>query len=510
MRQLQRLIWRNRVLNLGLLALVLVGAAGLAYLAFTQDVPPIVRLQPVIFVAAYALVLVRGVMRGEHTLRTVQRYLDDQQTAVAAEQPDAARALMPGEQVTLRLHTSAGSVWLFALNVTGRLVLFTLIIEVLLAPFIPALSPLSLLFPDLALNIPLWLQWFVAATPVLIAIVIIWTNVFTRIRGVAQTIVADDRGLTIQKPLGGLQFVAWDAIRHVVRLLITTGDQTLGIFLLANERQYIELRFIPILAVRNASMFSKFAFEPPQPTYRDGAERILATLAVRTGLPMRAVENRTLINRPSTLPNTFGIAAQDVAQMPLAPTAWQPPAQALEWARAYPAAYEIAAAEGALMSGSVNHLRRIPQRLRLAITIPGTLLLLSLALLPNDLIWLLGKIYLCLVIALILFRVLAVPTIRSRPVRIIADPFGLRRQGQNEIFIPWQSVRAWGIMPPTANRPNPVYAVFWEGPTLAWIEAQPGTRDAKTGGVTDRAAAEALHALIIARAGQPLHVIWQG
>ena len=492
MRAMNHSILRSTALIVGLLAVVVVGGGVLLIFVSTSPVGLIGVM------ACYTLILVRVVLLGQNTKRFVARVKTLRISPPAVMQPDPALALAAGETITLRWQLPRTSVVSFGLNIGIRLLVFTLLMEFLLSNYTPDVMMLGTPFFDPVTGLPLWSQWLIVSVPILITVLLIGLGIFNRIRSNRQTIIADDRGITIVMPLRGHQFIAWEAIQDYIRLLITTGDQSLGLFILATERQYCELRLIPVQASRIAKSFSTVVFDPPLPTYRELAQRLLATITARSGQPLRATSNSAFTNgRPNAFTNTLGVAAQDVQQMPLAPVGWMPPEAALQWARTFIGAHEIAATQTLLMAGSVNRMNGLTQRWYLTRLLPVAVFLTLLTIGDNTPDLVLLKLLAAGLLFIILFRFVALPQTKPKAIRIFADPYGLHRVGRDKIFIPWQSMKGFGFIPPTPSHPNPVYAVFWEGATLNWIEAY----------TADRNPHDALHALIMVRAGLPMHLI---
>jgi hypothetical protein len=101
-------------------------------------------------------------------------------------------------------------------------------------------------------------------------------------------------------------------------------------------------------------------------------------------------------------------------------------------------------------------------------------------------------------------RVKAQPDVR-------ADETGLTTWGyfrDQPLTLPWQRIAAWALIPPTKPSGNIHYVVFGDGLQLTWVEPSYGPYGWSGVWSTSPSAykkrAEQLHALIVARTGQPL------
>lgn len=101
-------------------------------------------------------------------------------------------------------------------------------------------------------------------------------------------------------------------------------------------------------------------------------------------------------------------------------------------------------------------------------------------------------------------RVKAQPDVR-------ADETGLTTWGyfrDQPLTLPWQRIAAWTLIPPTKPSGNIHYVVFGDGLRLTWVEPSYGPYGWSGVWSTSLSAykkrAEQLHALIVARTGQPL------
>lgn len=413
---------------------------------------------------------------------------------------------------------------------TLRLLIATICFEVLLLFFTPDVLPT---FLGTMIGVPLVAQWALLALPPGLWVLLSLRILRNTLRTSTQSLTLDDRGITRLRPWGQAEYIAWNEINAWVRILLTTGDQALGSYLLYGPDRYLEITLYPLGVLIGRQHASDYQFSPDQATYRVVAEQMLATIIARTAIPLRVVSTAYYSKGGRYSSYTIGVAAQDVASRPAAPPAYQPSAPALEWARSYAGSYSLPASQDLLMVQPVGGARiALGSFVRglfiVALGIILFFLLIQLVDLPTALLL---TVLLMLPGFFFLFR--AVRRIRPRSVEIEALPEGLSRKGPGpSLFIPWNQVQAWGVMLPNGRQKQPVYAVLWSGTTLTWVEPEQATfpvapdngntayQAAPQGQHTLTvlrarqraaylAAAQALHALIAVRANQPMRILNQ-
>jgi hypothetical protein len=436
-------------------------------------------------------------------------FQDQLPTSLAPTQPTPEQALPYGSSITLRYQRQPLSLLKTVLIYSIRLLIATACFEVALLSFTPDALPN---FFSIMTGVPLLVQWGLLALPPLLWALLSLRMLRNTLRTSTQSLTLDDRGITRQRPWGQAEFIAWHEIRAWVRVLLTTGDQTLGSYLLYDPERYLEITFSPIGVLSGRQSASDYQFSPDQATYRVMAEQALATIMARTAIPLRVVSTAYYSKRGRYSSYTIGVAAQDVARQPEAPPAYQPPPQALEWARAYPGSYALPVTQDLLMVQPVGGARvalgwLARGLLIVALGIILFFLLIQLVDLPTALL-----ITLLLMLPGFFFLTRAARQVLPRPVVIEALPAGLSRKGPGpRLFIPWNQVQAWGVVLPITPQKQPVYAVLWSGATLVWAEPEqatlPGTQG--DGRAAYLAASQALHALIAVHTGQPMRILNQ-
>lgn len=451
-------------------------------------------------------------------------------TTPAPTLPDPALGLPPGGSITLHYQRRSSRLVKALLNYSVRLLVSTVCFELILLYFTPDALPT---FFGLMTGVPLALQWLLLALPPLLWVLLSLHTLRTSLRTTLQTFTLDDRGITRRSPWAQDETIAWHEISACVRLLFATGDQLLGSYLVYGPNGYLEITLQPLAVLSGRQNAADYHFTPDPATYRVLAERMLATILARTGVPLRVVSTAFYSRGGQRSSYTIGVAAQDVARQPEAPLSYQPPAYALEWARSYPGSYGLPVTQDLLMVQPVGGARTVLGWLvrGLLIVVLGIFLfvvLIQLVDLPTALL-----ITLLLLLPGFFFLTRAVRHMRPRAVEIIAEPAGLSRKGSGpRLFIPWNQVQAWGVMLPSGRQQQPVYAVLWSGTTLSWMEperaslsvaqddvstayqaASPGQHTLTVLRSRQRAAylaaAQALHALIAVRTGQPMRILNQ-
>jgi hypothetical protein len=430
-------------------------------------------------------------------------------TTLAPTPPDLALALPPGQRVTVHFQRDLRRVLQPLLIFTFRMLVVTLVAEALNTFYTPDVFPTPL---DAYIGVPLWIQWLVLLVPLGLLVLLCARQAFMLISASGQTLTVDDWGITRQRPGLPPQRLAWKDITGCVRTLFSTGDQALGAYMLFSPQGYIEVHFAPLATLSRGRGMAEYHFDPPAPAaYRALAERILATILARSGVPLRVLGGAYYSQGGRYSVYTLGMAAQDVAAQPEAPAPYQPLPETLAWAQSYAGSYSLPVEQDFLMSRSVitasQSARSLLSRAALLL-LAGGIFLVLLVPLVNSLALLV--IALILIIPGVVFIRLAWRQVRRRDVVIVAEAGGLRQYGASDpLFVPWREIQSWGVIPPSARQPDPVFAVLWSGQTLTWREPQGGVLPGATGNLHEAyvAASHVLHALITVRSGQPLRLI---
>jgi hypothetical protein len=488
---------RRLIVVLSMLMVVYVGGLGtLAVLSILARGYGAAEVGVVLVTAIYAFGFGQNIRTATKYSGTMRRWSD---LAPLPIQPDPALALPPGERATFGFALAPGRI---ARMLAPRVVttcISTLVIVLLLASFMPTIMPPWLRL-GAALSLPVAAQWALLLAPVALSGYTLLSAIFSALRRTHITYVVDDAGITIRRLTGRTRRLAWGDITYVARTTVLTGDQRLGYFTLAGPRHLNDVLFLPTAEWTGLRGLRDITFTPPLPDYGMLADRIVATIIQRTGVPLRGVTG-TYFRRPgSGVVTTFGMMAQDVAQCPLAETAWQPPADAHAAVDAAP--YTLGVIASRLHAGTRGDLHAI-NATRIVPLHYSTLVFLLLLALGNFTPWLaLVAVPVAAALFVVLRRTLPRRILRRQTIHITADAAGLHRREFGRMDIPWDRILAWGVILPTAKQPNVYYAIFWDGPTLVWIEPQQGRDPQHVANY--RAKANRLHAIIFAHTSLPV------
>jgi hypothetical protein len=502
MERMIRLLRVNGIVLITLAVALVVALGALAVIIFQAIGYGFAQVNLALVALIYAFVLGRSARRSFSIIKVMQRAQDERLMPAVPTQPPADRALPPGTRVTLGYTIQPGQVAGPLLRAFVQLVLFTVIIEILLAPFYPDILPLWHLLGNAILGLPIWVQWAVFGVPLALSAYTLAQTVRQGVRRSQHSITIDDTGIEARGRFGRARHIAWGDIRGLVRMSVMTGDQALGPFVVYGPQHYVELNFQPSETRLGLRGLNTVRLSLPLAEYRALAEQIIATVCMRSHVALRGITNAYYHRAGSRLVNTFALTAQDVAAMP-APVTWQPAEDVLVQARAIQGPYTIVAEANILQAGTLRSSSGVVRALWFPIILSIGAFLILTGIGPNDGRTFSLKILAAVALFALLFSLISVPSIRQRHIRITADAEGLHRRGLGNIDIPWASIQAWGMIPPGGKRPFPTYVVLWAGPTLSWSE--PVFLDPAY-----QAAANWLHAIIAARTGLPLHQIVQG
>ncbi len=445
----------------------------------------------------------------------------------APAQPDQHLALPQGETLMLERHRSILNIlrmicllFFSALMVAlfGEFIVFMLLPAFghsTLNPFYSLLSTDSLAPPPPA---PTLLDWITAAIPLLWGFVFT-VDSFSFIITQRYTLTANDQGLTIKQRFQRQRFIPWNDIRLFARFGNDrgAGRVTQSYLLWGREHKVSILIDIlpkaPASQKKGASSFDtldSYRYTGGFERYAADAQRLLATIAARSGAPLLTFTQRPAIIAKinQRLPHTLTL--DDLADAPLADAALQPKVQDTTRAAATPA--------------TITLRERIPPGPLLVETVIWSVLLggLSLVFLGpttlqafSDFItgpWLTVAWIAILAFVVLLAFLVAGARRESRMPAVTADATGLtRKPGQDgkTLVLPWDEIRAWAIMrSPGQEHARYTYIVCSERATLTWVErtgAALGGRGIKGDRrLAYQERAEHLHSVIAARTGFPL------
>lgn len=447
----------------------------------------------------------------------------------APAQPDQHLTLPQGETLMLERHRSLRNILSMIGVIFVVALLFALCGEVIVFALLPAFghSTLNPFYPFFFIDPlappvppPTLLDWITAAFPLVLSLGLLIAVSLTTITSQRYILIANDQGLTIKQRLQRRHFIPWHDIALFARFFYKerSVEQVTQSYLLWGREhrttfQIDNLPAAPTLHKKSASRIdtlNTYRYTGGFEGYAADAQRLLATIAARSGAPLLTFTQRPAIIAKinQRLPHTLTL--DDLADAPLADAALQPKAQETTRAAAMPAAITLR--------------ERIPpgplllETVIWAVIIGGLFLLFGgMAILQSapDLItgpWLL-VVWAVILAFVILLAFLVAGVHRERRVpAIVADDAGLtRKPGQNGkiLVLPWDEIRAWAIMrSPGQEHERYAYIVCSERATLTWGErtgAALGGRGIKGDRrLAYQERAEQLHSVIAARTGLPL------
>lgn len=438
-------------------------------------------------------------------------------TTPAPMPPSPSLALAPGERLVLQVRWPPLLLLRSLLVYPLRLLVATAGAELVFASLLGALSPGE----GLIAGVPGWAQWGILVLPPLLWLLLSARYIVLIVQASEQKITVDDRGITRQRRLSTASFIPWQDITLCVRFLFSTGDQVTGSYLLAGQHHYLELAFLPHAVRIGKRPSNLYHYLPGESTYRALAERVLATILARSSVPLQVIGPKFYNPAPSRARSSptlaqptrtwlIGLAAQDLAGFPEAPPAYQPPAEALVWAKTYTGAYALPVTQEIEMWARTATLLAWRRGLVSGGLLVGLGIILLVVLQGDPLLASFLVFAVVLILAGVWYVSSAVKRLRSREAHIVAETTSLRQSGPGAALeLPWEAIAAWGVIQPATDQEKPVYVILWQGVTLAWREDYAVTQPVAAGTFqqTYRDAANALHALIITRSGQAMKLI---
>lgn len=418
--------------------------------------------------------------------------IGDARRAPRAAQPDPALALAPGETITLtRWRTSWGNFAMYGSSVMPL--------------YLSLLTVLQSSTPEVAVGAK-----FLFGLSFVIAVMIMGIA----INSSRVVITADDVGLTIQHRLTR-KCIAWGDIKGFTMELTSetvSFAQSYTLFMANTSYSFKFSESLPSLMQRKRQL-ERVKGDPL--LYLHQAQRVIATIAARTGQPQRIMPLRKWSN-PILRLSQLGFGG--ASTLPLAAPTLQ--------------AGTFIPDERYLRSGKLILCPRLPWGKISVISCVSALLMTIATYFMEELPWLIywtrdfqspytARIilfrldydwntgFLLAVIAITiflgsLFMLFGWLTARSLRPSIIASETGIARA---TIFIPWHAIHAWAIVRNPAKPGSATYAVFTDAP-LIWREnnsyklAERGVMGDRQAAFQDRAAQ--LHALIAQKTGLPL------
>jgi hypothetical protein len=417
---------------------------------------------------------------------------DNLRAPLALGRPNPAGALAPGESLTLVRTMTGGSL---ARLLTLYAVLFALLAAV-----------------------PTFFLWLVSEPLAMVLLLgAVWLAILATFFGRAvrvvlvsrkMTLVADDRGIMVYRR----RFIAWEDIRAVVRVSGTQGSPSGGAYFLLGQTN--SLGFGLQGTDINRNLPTRFTYAGGAEAYTAQAQRLLATIMARSQAPLRVQAAGYYGRVPNRTYPLLGVNATDVQALPPAHPAFQPSLAGIQVAPLQTQPVTLRA-QGSLMSPATI-LFSILGALVLFVVLLQSFIIISdpnlAATGASQGVFLVSTIVPPLVILTLLIPLLLVRS-RQHQRAVTVDALGITGSpmmaGLSPVHIPWPSVRAWVVLPPSLRINAATYAIYSDGPTIVWQEPL----DARLAGPVpgDRTAAfrmqaDILRAIIATRSGQILRM----
>lgn len=487
-----------------------------------------------ILVALVILLLTRAFFRVPRSLlltnRTIKAAMrgDDQRAPRTLAALNPAGALAPGATLTLTrsrasndILRSLGSTFVVVILVAalGGLVTTTYIGQALVdsTAYYPWLAPFA---PYLALALP--------GIPLLAAVALLVNVLWSSLANRRTTITADDQGIRTTNAFGRTQFMPWNDIKVILRASGLLSDPAFEQYTLwgAQHRLYLNLAEPEELLRAANALQAQTTYGGGKETYRADALRLLATIAARAPVPMRIFPRGFYGQHQPLAGLGVGLTLSDVEALPAAPPPFQPDATQ----PASPFVQGMWATSGRItLLGRANSPLQWMRLALFVVLIVFAVVSPSITIINVTVGFIVLAIFFGLIVLFFISIYVMLALSRRRGYATLpiatADNTGLRvaqvasttfgnGRATRGVLVPWQRIRAWAVIPPSPRKPNDiVYIIFWDGPTVAWIEhagaplALPGlkgdTREAY------RLAAEGLRTMVATRTDLPLRLLPQ-
>jgi hypothetical protein len=441
---------------------------------------------------------------------------DEHQTPIAPIQPDVSLALPAGGMLSLTRTSRRAGIFGLLTTYIGSILLFaifdflgaTQLLSNLPIWFLWKLAPISFIAPP---RTPSVLDWLTIAYPIFTAVFVgpiaIWGTLSNR----RLTITADDQGVTVLRSFHRPHFIPWRDIDVFLRTPRKSYYEFVGTYNLHGREHSLTFELSgPQMGATHAQ--PTYEFEGGYLHYADQARRLLATICERSFTPLHlSTQEPDQVIAAEALPDEAQIALEQAGKLPPAPALWQPDPDIVEDATRFRPIVvlreQVASASviknaslfTLVSAGIIAALLALLARVFHTITLTRDEYLLSAA----------------FIIPIVVMLALLAALIRQRrkmPL-VIADDEGLISKvadARVPVALRWRDIRAWMLVPPADMSPDATFVVFGVDKRLTWTERN----GAKLGGRASngnragayRERAEQLHAVIVARTGQPLRI----
>lgn len=455
---------------------------------------------------------------------------DNTLVPLAKVQPDPQLVLKGGETLTLerRKRRKLRGILSAALGV----IVFGSLGELCVLAVLPSLNPLYAVFAPFDAPpppAPSPLDWLCAAFPVVLCVVLLASLVASGFSGRRERITADDLGITIERSRllrRRRRHIPWNDILLFLSAFGMSAASSAGGYTLWGRDHFVGLTIherktvapmpgsLPSTQAPDSPGEAEYQYTGGYDAYLERGRRLLATIAVRSGQPLRVSQKATGLL--SFMQRRFPSIAVDVEHALAAPETgmpWQPSPEAVAAAPPLGTRLTLQRRMAPVPTGIETLIWSV--LLWLFISLWWNSSLISEFSIPKALsgdVALVAFFSICGLLVLVFGWLLAATRRQQSRPAVIADDAGLRVSSSSSAkqgVLPWAAIRAWVVVPPAAgSRRPPTYIVFSDAKRLSWTEPE----DAKLGGrgvkgdrrAAYRERAAQLHAIIAARTGLPL------
>lgn len=325
--------------------------------------------------------------------------------------------------------------------------------------------------------------------PILLAMLLVIATSIDVARNRQITITADDRGISQRNGFGRVRFIPWDDMRVVLRASGLQSDPLLNQYTLWGERHGVTLNLTDVgeLILPQQALKPMTTYVGGRDHYLANARRLLATIAARAQAPLRVYAAGYYATKPPRQPGYLGVGLTlaDLAALPPAPPPVPPPSPFIQqmWATRGRLTLAVRVQTPLLRVGRAFLVIPLGVLVGLFVilTTNHDVSLNELALFLNVLYGSFAFIVVGAILSIIGRRqargaALAVATADAKALQL-APSLARLEQKSGVITIPWERIRAWGVIPPAPSAPtDAIYVILWDGPTVAWVAHAPQAR----------------------------------
>lgn len=457
---------------------------------------------------------------------------DERVTAQSAYQPDKTLALRDGETLLLSRYRTFKQIALFWLKVAFLVMIELFCVEGFIALLLPSFSRSSLNPFYFSLDnpsrprSPSLADWLAAIFQLAILLAFLTILAYANYRDHRETITADDRGITIKRSGRPTRALAWTDLQVFVRITDTVGSSPVGTYGLWGSQQGT---WLDIHSQESATVQDDTAKRPGRAytypdgysTYKQNAERLVATVSARSYQPLRVVRKSSATHRArrgrAAVIKVAGMSVEEIAVLPAVQA--HPSTPAAVTPLASPTAFSLNARLPSRFGVALETLIIAAAFFAVVFLLMRNLFDLQTALPPETTTqvktWVtIGAYAFIGVLCLPIGWAFAVTHRRLVMPIVLVDVSGIQGYSpltRQETKIPWSDVIGWVAIPLTVDDDDTIWYVLFGADRLRIIWRVSASFQLAGGGVRGdrrvafRERADELHALILARTGLPLH-----